>query len=312
MISCTPSFIARSSGGLFFTSLTQSCRWRVRRRQYTGNLTRTSSITQEVWRRRIWRGCGSPLPNASPNASDTNAHVQVLEDWEAADDSETEREKAKKAEEEKAKAAAIAKANAKSKAQRVAEHQAERARRLAQDEDDSSDEDETEEERRARLRQTEKDSDLRHAEDLFGDLQVTNNRRAVKPVTLADPNDAGNAIDLSSLPIFNPSTKDQFTKLRETLTPLLAANSKKAHYTLFMQEFTKAICKELPSDQIKKIASGITTLSNEKMKEEKQTEKGGKKTKAQKTKTVLQADRGIGGKSYADTHAYNADDGMDE
>jgi translation initiation factor 3 subunit J len=79
-----------------------------------------------------------------------------------------------------------------------------------------------------------------------------------------------------------------------------------------MQEFTKAICKELPSDQIKKIASGLTTLSNEKLKEEKAAEKGGKKTKAQKTKTVLHADRGIGSKSYADTHAYDGDDGMDE
>jgi translation initiation factor 3 subunit J len=134
----------------------------------------------------------------------------------------------------------------------------------------------------------------------------------VKPVTIADPKDSGNVVDLSSLPIFNPSTKDQFTKLKDALTPLLAANSKKAHYTLFMQDFAKAICKDLPSDQIKKIASGLTTLSNEKMKEEKLAEKGGKKTKAQKQKTTLQADRGIGSKSYADTHAYNADDGMDE
>jgi translation initiation factor 3 subunit J len=162
------------------------------------------------------------------------------------------------------------------------------------------------------LRATEKDADLRHAEDLFGDLQVTNTRKANKPVTLADPNNAGNVVDLSSLPIFNPTTKDQFAKLRETLTPLLAANSKKAHYTLFMQDFVKAISKELASDEIKKIASGLTTLSNEKLKEEKAAEKGGKKTKAQKQKTTLQADRGIGSKAYADTHAYDGDDGLDE
>ena len=239
--------------------------------------------------------------------------IQVLDDWEAAEDSEVEREKAKKAEEAKAKAAAEAKANHKPKTKRIEDRIAERKRLAAEaGETSEEDDDETEAERRARLRATEKDADLRHAEDLFGDLQVTNNRKANKPVTLADPNDAGNVVDLSALPIFNPVTKDQFAKLRETLTPLLAANSKKAHYTLFMQEFAKAICKDLPSDQIKKIASGLTTLSNEKLKEEKAAEKGGKKTKAQKTKTVLQADRGIGSKSYADTHAYDGDDGMDE
>jgi translation initiation factor 3 subunit J len=134
----------------------------------------------------------------------------------------------------------------------------------------------------------------------------------VKPVTLADPKDPNQIIDLATLPIFNPATKDQFTKLRDALTPLLSANSKKAHYTLFMQEFTKQICKDLPSDQIKKISSGLTTLSNEKMKEEKLAEKGGKKTKAQKNKAVLHADRGAGSKSYADTSAYDGNDGLDE
>ena len=119
----------------------------------------------------------------------------------------------------------------------------------------------------------------------------------------ADPNDPTSAVDLTSLPIFNPTTKDQFAKLRETLTPILAANSRKAHYTLFMQEFTKQIVKELPSEQIKKIASGLTTLSNEKMKEEKAAEKGGKKTKAAKSKTSLVANRDT---SYrADTTVYD-------
>lgn len=238
--------------------------------------------------------------------------TQVLESWDAADDSETERTKAKKAEEDKAKADAAAKAAHKSKTARIAERLAEKARRREMDEEDTSDS-EDEATRRARLRRTEIDSDLAHAEDLFGDLQVTNTRRnPVKPVTLSHPKDPNQTIDLTTLPIFNPATKDQFTKLRDALTPLLSANSKKAHYTLFMQEFTKQICKDLPSDQIKKIASGLTTLSNEKMKEEKLAEKGGKKTKAQKTKAVLHADRGASKKAYADTSAYDGHDGLDE
>jgi len=233
--------------------------------------------------------------------------IQVLESWDAAEDSEVEREKAKKAAEAKAKAEAEAKANHKSKAQRIEERRQENMRRRQAMEDESSDEEEDEAERRARLRKTEQDADLKNAEDLFGDLSMGKKKATNKPVTLADGDDPTQAIDLSALKIFNPNTKDQFTKLRETLVPLLSANAKKAHYVLFLQEFTKQIAKDLPSDQIKKVASGLTTLSNEKMKEEKAAEKGGKKSKAAKTKTSLVATRDVSYK--ADTAAYDDDFG---
>jgi translation initiation factor 3 subunit J len=159
------------------------------------------------------------------------------------------------------------------------------------------------------LKREQKEADLKHAEDLFGDLNIVgNNRNAVKPVTLQDSSNPTQTVNLSALSIFNPNNKEQFLKLRETLVPLLGANAKKAHYVLFMQEFTKQICKDLPSDQIKKIASGLTTLSNEKMKEEKLAEKGGKKSKAAKSKVTLNASRNIA--STADMGAY--DDGLDE
>lgn len=232
--------------------------------------------------------------------------TQVLESWDAADDSEVEREKAKKAAEAQAKAEAEKKANHKTKSQRIEERRQENLRRR-QMEDEMSSEEEDEATRRARLRKTEKDSDMRHAEDLFGDLSVGGQRSGAKPVTLSDDSDPTKSIDLSALGIFNPNTKDQFAKLRETLVPLLVNNSKKAHYVLFLQEFTKQLCKELPSDQVKKIASGLTTLSNEKMKEEKAAEKGGKKTKAAKTKTSLVASRDVSYK--ADTAAYDDDFG---
>jgi translation initiation factor 3 subunit J len=154
------------------------------------------------------------------------------------------------------------------------------------------------------LRKSEKDSDLRHAEDLFGNLGISNDRSAGKHITLQqDPNDPTAAIDLSGLKLFDPNTKEQFATLRDTLVPLISQNAKKAQYAIFMQDFTKRICKDLPSDQIKKIASGLTTLSNEKMKEEKAAEKGGKKTKAAKTKTSLSAARDIAHR--ADTTAYD-------
>jgi translation initiation factor 3 subunit J len=176
---------------------------------------------------------------------------------------------------------------------------------------DSSDEDDEDDAtRRRRLRETEINSDLVHAEDLFGAVQVPNNRVVKQTVILTDSKDPMSTIDLATMPLFNPKTKEQFTKLRETLIPLIGANSKHAQYTLFLQEFTKQICKDLPSEQIKKIASGLTTLSNEKMKEEKAAEKGGKK-KNTKAKTVLKADKTFTSSKMVDTMAYD-DDGLDE
>lgn len=214
-----------------------------------------------------------------------------------------EREKAKKAAEVKAKAEAEAAAKKKSKAQRIAERQAEKARRALEGDDSSSDDDETEAQKRERLRRTEQEADLRHAQDLFGEIGISNNRKATPAgAILTDPKDPNNTINLAELPLFNPQTKTQFENLRNTLIPIIAGNSKKAHYGLFMQEFAKQLSKDLASDQIKKIASTLTTLSNEKLKEEKAAEKGGKKSKAAKTKTTLAGvSRGPVG---ADTNAY--------
>jgi translation initiation factor 3 subunit J len=116
-----------------------------------------------------------------------------------------------------------------------------------------------------------------------------------------DPKDPNNLVDLSTVALFDPKTKAQFEQLREVMAPIISGNSKKAHYTLFLVEFAKQLAKELPSDQIKKVASALTTLSNEKLKEEKAQEKGGKKSKAAKTKTTLAMSR----PTNTDTTAYD-------
>jgi len=185
----------------------------------------------------------------------------------------------------------------------------ENMRRRQEDEDASSDEEESDGEKRRRLLKEQKEADLKNAEDLFAGIGVNPNRGAPKPVMLTDASNPAAAIELGSLPLFNPSTRDEFLELRETLVPLLANNAKKAQYVTFMQEFVKQVVKDLQSDQIKKIASGLTTLSNEKMKEEKAADKGGKKSKAQKTKTTLSVGRDA--TVRADTTSYN-DGGLEE
>ncbi|PQE03413.1 Eukaryotic translation initiation factor 3 subunit J protein [Rutstroemia sp. NJR-2017a WRK4] len=255
----------------------------------------------------------TPAQNAAAAAAgrrkfdDEEDSDDVLDSWDAAEDSEVEREKAKAEAARKAKAEAEAAANKKSKAQRIAERQAEHARRLAEEDEDSSDEDEAT--RRERLRRTEQESDLKHAEDLFGNIGISNSRKATTAANAVqvDAKDPSTTVDLTKLPLFDPKTKPQFEKMRDTLVPLITANSKKVQYSAFLQEFTKQLAKDLSSEQIKKIASTLTTLSNEKMKEEKAAEKGGKKSKAQKTKVALVASRNES--TAKDVNAYDDDYG---
>ncbi|KXT12315.1 hypothetical protein AC579_6207 [Pseudocercospora musae] len=249
-------------------------------------------------------------PVARRGKFDDEEEEDVLESWDAAEDSEEEREKAKKAAEAKAKADAAAKASHKSKAQRMEEKREERLRERALLEDDES-ESEDESDRRARMRAAEMDSDLKNAEDLFGGGGTGPNRKGTnKAITVqATTGDPTSAVDLSSLSLFNPKTVQDFNKMRDTLVPLLNNNAKKPQYESFVKEFTKQIVKEMNSEQIKKVASALTAVSNEKLKEEKAAEKGGKKTKAAKTKASLNANRDVAYR--ADTAAYD-DDGLDE
>lgn len=130
-------------------------------------------------------------------------------------------------------------------------------------------------------------------------------RKPAKPTAIVvDSSNPNNTVDIATLPLFTPQTKAQFETLRNTLAPIITANVKKAHYSLFLQEFAKQLAKEMPSDQIKKVASSLTALGNEKMKEEKAAEKGGKKTKAAKTKTSLVTNRS----NAADLDTYDNDD----
>ncbi|KEF63257.1 uncharacterized protein A1O9_01234 [Exophiala aquamarina CBS 119918] len=234
----------------------------------------------------------------------------VADNWDEEEDSDAEREKATKAAAAKAKADAEAAANKKSKSQRIEEHrEANRRRRAAEEDAESSEEDEAD--KKARLRQTEQDSDLTHAQDLFANagLGPTSRSTKNKAVIIEDKANPGQTIDLSTLPLFRPATKTQFDTLSQTLVPLLTASSSKPHYSIWLSTFVKQIAADLPSAEIKKAASALTALSNEKMKEEKSSEKGGKKSKAAKTKITLAATRDVG-RGLADTTSY--DDGLEE
>jgi translation initiation factor 3 subunit J len=154
---------------------------------------------------------------------------------------------------------------------------------------------------------------MRHAQDLLGAVDIHPRSRGAasgKPIVVEDKKNPGQSIDLSSIPLFKPSTKTDFEALSEALVPLLRESATRPHYSLWISNFVKSIVQDLPSADIKKVGSAVTALSNEKMKEEKQQDKGGKKSKAAKTKTTLAAGRDMG-RGLADTTVYD-EDGLDD
>ncbi|TGZ85700.1 translation initiation factor eIF3 subunit [Ascodesmis nigricans] len=231
---------------------------------------------------------------------DEESDDDVLDSWDAADDSEDERKKAKAAELAAQKAAEVA-ANKKSKAERIEEHKAIKAAAAAAAEAEKNKyANETEAERRARVEAQQVESDLAHAEDLFGNVGIgagSGGTQRTKPIAIVDPTDPTRSIDLAAMQIFKPTTKANFDQLRDVLVPLLTANKKKPHYAIFLQDFTRAIAKDLSSEQIRKVASNLTALSNEKQKEEKAAEKGGKKKGKAAGKVAL-----VGATKTADKH----------
>jgi len=178
---------------------------------------------------------------------------------------------------------------------------------MDEEEDDESSEDEAA--KRERLRQTEQDSDLKHAEDLFA-AGMGPAKRGAKAIVVENKEKPGETIDLSSIALFRPATKTQFEGLSEVLVPLLRASSGKPHYAIWVQNFCKQITQDLPSAEIKKAASALTALSNERLKAEKEADKSGKKTKAAKTKTTLAGAGRDMGRGLADTTVY--EDGLEE
>jgi translation initiation factor 3 subunit J len=127
-------------------------------------------------------------------------------------------------------------------------------------------------------------SDLHHAEDLFGSGSGPSRKPPTITSVVVDPKDpSSRTVDLASLAIFNPDSKLAFDRLRDVLVPLISKNSKAPGYNVFCQEFARAISQGLNgSEQIRLVASKLTTLANERLKEEKAAEKGKKGKKAEK------------------------------
>jgi len=170
--------------------------------------------------------------------------------------------------------------------QKIAEKEAEKAARRAagEEEEESYDEDAVLNPREKALRdkQRELDADLKNAADLFGQTTVS---------------DAPS--DLASLQKANPKTKEEFVALsRQIMELVISRHQDKPLYATFVEHHVKELASSLRDVDVRKAASSLTTLANEKQKDSKDKTTGKKKKGAAKpalggAKTVNKLDTNL-------------------
>jgi len=165
---------------------------------------------------------------------------------------------------------------------KLAEKEAARAAKSG-DDDELYDEDTVLDPRAKALRDKEKEleSDMKNAADLFG----------------TDSSDA--QVDIQSVLNANPKTKEDFVVLsRQIFELVIKRHQDKPLYAAFVEAHAKELANPLRDVDIRKTASGLTALANEKQREAKDKTSGKKKKAA---KPVLGSTKTIG---KADTNLY--------
>lgn len=95
----------------------------------------------------------------------------------------------------------------------------------------------------------------------------------------ADPSTAtGSATALEDILKANPKTKEEFVKLSNDIIEVVVKRLQNKHlYASFVEHHAKELARPLKDVDVRKVASGLTALSNEKQRELKEA---GKKKKA--------------------------------
>jgi len=118
---------------------------------------------------------------------------------------------------------------------------------------------------KARLdKERELKADLNNAADLLGGAAL-----------------GGTSSDLDSLISFQPRTKEDFQTLSDRIIEfVIQRHQNKPLYSSFIEHHARALAIPLKDVEVRKVASGLTTLANEKQKEQRDKASGKKKPKA--------------------------------
>jgi translation initiation factor 3 subunit J len=102
----------------------------------------------------------------------------------------------------------------------------------------------------------------------------------------------GEQVDIESILNANPKTKEEFIVLSRQIYELVVKRHQdKPLYAAFVEAHAKELAIPLRDVEVRKVASGLTALANEKQKESKD-KTGGKKKKA--PKPVLGSSKAFG------------------
>ncbi|KAF9965271.1 Translation initiation factor 3 subunit J component [Mortierella alpina] len=213
----------------------------------------------------------------------------IKEDWDASSESESE-------EEVKTPAVKAPKITLTEKiAQRNAE--AERKKQAALEKIAKIPENETEEERFER-RQREKnaiiESDIANAADLFSGVKVTDG-----VVTAASP-----------LETMKPKTKEQFNEFTTELVKLIQKHEKQGLYASFLEGLIRDLASGVRDVDVRKYATTLTTLANEKQKAAKEALKTKKKGSAKPSLVAAKVTSTVDTRDYSNDYNDDFDDFM--
>jgi translation initiation factor 3 subunit J len=150
---------------------------------------------------------------------------------------------------------------------KLAEKEAQKALKSDSDDDDSDYDSDAVLDPREKARQDkerELKADLNNAADLLGGAAL-----------------GGTSSELDSLISFQPRTKDDFQKLSDRIIEfIMKRHQDKPLYPIFIEHHARALATPLKDVEVRKVASGLTTLANEKQKEQRDKASGKKKPKA--------------------------------
>ncbi|KAJ1860835.1 Translation initiation factor 3 subunit J component [Coemansia sp. RSA 2703] len=131
----------------------------------------------------------------------------------------------------------------------------------APSDDESEEEEDDEASKRLRDRRLQQEADLKNAEDLFAGLTIKD----------TDMNNV--------LATINPKTQAEFDEFRKALVDRITKAQNSRLYNQFLEKLIRDLVDPLKDLDVRKIASGLTTLANEKQRAAREASKPKKKNK---------------------------------
>ncbi|PPQ67964.1 hypothetical protein CVT24_003157 [Panaeolus cyanescens] len=197
----------------------------------------------------------APPPIKRPAGKKWEGCVDLQSDWEESSEESSEEEVAAPVAPPKKKGTLKAK---------LAEKEAAKAAKKDESDDYDSDAVLDPREKARRDRERELKADLSNAADLLGAAALGGTSSS----------------ELDSLISFQPRTKEDFQTLSDRIVEfIIKKHQSKPLYASFVEYHARAIAQPLKDVEVRKAASGLTTLANEKQKEQRDKTSGKKKTK---------------------------------